>query len=210
MPLISVEGIEASGKTTFSKALIDSLDRDGFKTLYTSDPAHDSVSGEIREMICTTEYRHLTVLMLVSAGRSNNYHEVIKPALDDGVIVVTDRFVLTSYVYHSHVCGKSVVRDLHNIAADSIRPWKTFIIDVSTDVAKARIIKRNNKHDLFDNAPMETLNRWRYDFLDANNKYKLASENGFIIMDGTKNVNDLVDIARQELRPLDVEKIFKK
>ena len=210
MPLIAIEGIEASGKTTFAKALIEYLDQEGYKTYYTADPAHEGMSADIRHMICKNKYKSLTTLMLISAARSNNYYEIIKPQMNNDVVVITDRFVLTSYVYHAEACGYSTVRDLHNIATESIIPWKTFIVDVPAEIAADRIKIRKDKTDIFDNVPIEQLNKWRYGFLDASEKYKLASENDYIILNGTDPVKSLLTKARSEINAIINSEWYKK
>ena len=199
MYMIAVEGIEASGKTTFAKALIASLDSDGYKTLYTADPGYESISGVIRDQICKHKYRNLTTLMLISAARSNNYHEVVLPAMKDGAIVITDRYVLTSYVYHVPKCGYDTVQRLHNIGTDSSVPQQTFIIDVPVEISRERIAKRNESYDVFDNAGFDTMSQWRSGFLASHKKYKLKDENEYVIINGMNDVNDMVQEARKSM-----------
>lgn len=194
---ISVEGIEAAGKTSFCQGLVNSLRNSGYKAFYTADPAHTAISMQVRKFICNNEIPSISTLMLVSGARSHHYHTEIKPRLEDGCIVVTDRYVLTSFVYHREKCGLNTVKELHNMGCESLYPYFNFVIDVPVEVALNRLEQRE-KLTVFDVVGAETLNRWRYDFLECG-KYLPISYPDPIILDGTAPIHELVEDQVEQL-----------
>ena len=193
--IVAVEGSEAVGKTTFSKALVESLKNSGYKAFYTADPAHTSISWEVRRFICYNEMPNISTLMLVSAARSHHYHTEIKPRHEDGHIVVTDRYVLTSFVYHAETCGRDNVRDLHDMGCESVYPFFNFVIDIPVEESIERLSDRKNK-TIFDDADIKTLAKWRYGFLESG-KFLPQGYRDPIILDGMLPTTELVQTQKE-------------
>ena len=189
---IAVEGNEASGKSTFSEKLVGSLRNSGYKAFYTADPAHTAISLQVRKFICHNDMLNITTLMLVTAARSHHYHTVIKPRLEDGWIVVSDRYVLTSYVYHAEACGERTVRDLHAMGCEALYPFFNFVIDLPVEKIVKRLEARaEEQKTVYDNAGVDQLQKWRVGFLECG-KYLPTTYREPILLNGLIGSGELV------------------
>nr|MBP9212370.1 dTMP kinase [Bacteroidota bacterium] len=99
---ISFEGIDGSGKTTQAKKLAARLEESGKKVLFLREPGGTEISEQIRQILLNKKNLKMTQiseLLLFSASRAQLVTEVIKPALAQGTIVITDRFVDSTTAY---------------------------------------------------------------------------------------------------------------
>lgn len=206
MPLLAVEGIDGSGKTTFCKQLLDKVNSvEGLKALYTADPAYTGISATVRDIILNQDIGNLQTLMLISAARSDHYHNFILPNIDN--LIITDRFVLSSFAYHVDACGKSAVKDLHEIACDSHYPYWNVIIDTPVEVAKERIESRGGVSNRFDQGFDWEIEYRRRNFLKAKEFLPITYPDPYIL-DGTRPTEDLVDFIFDEIHGI-LESHFK-
>ncbi len=104
---IVLEGADCSGKTIHTGMLADSLQADGIRVTTVRDPGTTKVSEALRGILKGPDYvlDPMTEALLFYAARRSEYLSVIKPALDDGVTVISDRFDLSTYVYQGEVGG---------------------------------------------------------------------------------------------------------
>ncbi len=96
---IAIDGGEGAGKTTVSKAVVDQL---GWNAIYTREPGGSAYAEKIRALILSDEAKHSdaeTQFALFWAARRDHLKHTVIPALNDGKIVITDRFDSSSYAY---------------------------------------------------------------------------------------------------------------
>lgn len=113
--LISLDGPEATGKSTIAKALAEKLEADGHNVLLTKEPgSNDPVCRKIRELLLNPEHKveDMAALFLFLADRSQHMKAVIE-ALKRGQIVISDRSSLSTYVYHT-----ATMRDYISVGDD--------------------------------------------------------------------------------------------
>ncbi len=158
---IVVEGIDGSGSTTQAKRLVERLRHEGTEAMFTFEPSDGNVGQWIRAALehrlvdaggapVTLDWR--TLALLFAADRVDHVHQVIEPALSRGVVVVSDRYDLSSLTYQSVSAGAGSkalpwIRELNRYA---LRPDLTLVIDVEPRTAERRRRSRGAEAELFE------------------------------------------------------------
>jgi dTMP kinase len=132
---ISFEGPEGSGKTTQANRLKKALKDRKEEVILTREPGGTPIGDAVREILLNPDYDDMTALtelFLYEASRSQHVSGVIEPALDNGKIVISDRFTDASLIYQgiARQVGLETVKSLNNLATHSVTPDLTVILDV--------------------------------------------------------------------------------
>ncbi|MEM1586228.1 MAG: dTMP kinase [Candidatus Bathyarchaeia archaeon] len=143
--LICIEGLDKSGKTTQSKLLVENLRRIGFKAFYTSEPS-DGEIGKFIERYVLRRDRRIPVqaeALLFAADRIDHVERKIKPLLDRGNIVVSDRYIYSSLAYQG-AAGLDIkwIMEINKMVP---RPDVAIYLDVPVEVVMERIQKRRRR-----------------------------------------------------------------
>lgn len=146
---ISFEGGEGSGKTTIIKQLKIDLEKQGFKVLQTREPGGSEIAEEIRQIIlniANVKMDPRTEALLYAASRRQHLVEVILPALQNGNIVLCDRFVDSSLAYQGYARGLGInqIYELNRFAIEDLLPGLTIYLDLDPKIGLRRI-KDNNR-----------------------------------------------------------------
>ena len=133
---IVMEGPDGSGKTTQINLLKEYLEEAGYECLITREPGGTVIGEEIRQLILNPEHKEMspvTEMLLYAASRAQLVHEVIGPALEEGKIVISYRFVDSSIVYQgiARKLGISTVSAVNAPGIGIYRPDGIFFIDLS-------------------------------------------------------------------------------
>lgn len=141
-PFISFEGIDGSGKSTQARRLAETLRSEGHKVLLTREPGGSPGAEQIRELVLTGDpgrWSAETELLLFTAARRDHLERVIDPAINQGEIVITDRFADSTRVYQGSTRGdlRGTVDALHSLMIGR-EPDLTVIIDMDPVEALAR------------------------------------------------------------------------
>ena len=133
---IVMEGPDGSGKTTQINLLKEYLEEAGYECLITRAPGGTVIGEEVRQLILNPEHKEMspvTEMLLYAASRAQLVHEVIGPALEEGKIVISDRFVDSSIVYQgiARKLGISTVSAVNAPGIGIYRPDGIFFIDLS-------------------------------------------------------------------------------
>jgi dTMP kinase len=152
---ISFEGIEGTGKTTQAKLLSERLIKNGFDVIVTQEPGGTVIGQRIRKILLLPEHKemsYLTELLLYYADRAQHLAEKIIPALNKGMIVITDRFSDSTMAYQGYGRGIdiSLISSIDSIAAGDIKPDITllFDLDVETGLCRNRDINKVDRLEL--------------------------------------------------------------
>jgi len=140
---ITVEGTDGSGKTTQVRRMEAYLKEKGYDVLLVREPGGTRISEKIRSIILDPENQEMgivTEMLLYASARAQLVFEVIKPAIENGKIVICDRFVDSSYVYQGFGRGISLetIEEANRAALGGISPDITFSFDVSPEIALKR------------------------------------------------------------------------
>lgn len=131
---ITFEGVEGCGKTTQIRLLAELLTESGFAATLTREPGGCPIADQIRAILLDAENRAMTPmteLMLYAAARAQHVNDVIAPALNNGGIVLCDRFCDATVAYQSFGRGldRSIIDDLNRQACQGVAPDLTILID---------------------------------------------------------------------------------
>ncbi|MDR2580316.1 MAG: dTMP kinase [Fibromonadaceae bacterium] len=141
---ICLEGIDGSGKSTQIAALENLFKSKGFEILRVREPGGTEISEAVRQILLDPAHKgkmsDITELLLYNAARSQLLHEVIRPALEKGVIVLADRFAYSTLAYQGYGRGLSIdmIKNLLNISCGDCFPGKTFILDIPVSLSRER------------------------------------------------------------------------
>jgi dTMP kinase len=179
---IVFEGIDGSGKTTLSKKLAEFLLSKGIKTVWTKEP----YSETIRELLKTKDLSPWGETHLFLADRDLHLKELIKPYLEKGYTVISDRFYLSTLAYQGYGRGLDLnrLREMNDNITGDLKPDLTILLDLNVDIALERIKKDRKSTDRFEKK--EFLERVRKGFLELSN-----NENNIIILKGDRNIYEL-------------------
>lgn len=141
---ITFEGIEGCGKTTQVELLRKYLTGLGHEVLVTREPGGSPIGEKIRDILLdpgNCGMTALTELLLYEASRAQHVVDVIRPALESGVTVISDRFYDASTAYQGHArgLGADTVMELNLIATGGLEPDLTIVLDLPASEGLRRL-----------------------------------------------------------------------
>ncbi len=148
LPFITFEGSEGCGKSTQVRLLAERLTNAGVPLLLTREPGGTAIGEKIRDLLqfdpVSVAMTPETEVLLFEASRSQLVREKILPALDQGKVVISDRFADSTAVYQgvARRLDAEIVGHLNNLAVGRCWPDMTFVLDVDVPVARARMLRR--------------------------------------------------------------------
>lgn len=154
---ITLEGVEGCGKSTHSKLLFEYLKKSGYRTVHTREPGGTKLGEAVRRVLLDSpEIRisDLAELFLFEACRAQIVKEIIKPALDGGSIVISDRFSDATFSYQGYGgrVDLKAIKTLDRVATTGVVPDLTMLLDIDTleglKRARKKGIDRIEKKDL--------------------------------------------------------------
>lgn len=172
---ITFEGGEGAGKTTQAKMLADALESVGVEVILTREPGGTFGAESIRKLVLEgtdDRWSGMTELLLMYAARIDHCEKLIKPALDRGAWVISDRFADSSLAYQGYArdLGVDRVRKVHASVMDGFGPDLTLVFDLDVFLSLRRVETRaaQEQEDLsrFDKAGQSFHTRIREAFLD--------------------------------------------
>lgn len=166
---ITVEGIEGAGKSTQMDVIGDFLDAKGIRVVMTREPGGTPLGEAVRGLLLNPDIRGMSVdaeLLLVFAARAEHLHEVIRPALEAGHWVLSDRFTDATFAYQGGGRGIEAERiaALEQWVQGALRPDLTLLLDVPVAVGMARIAERGGR-DRFEREQSDFFQRIRDNYL---------------------------------------------
>ena len=187
---ITFEGPDGSGKSTQITRLREYLSSKGYDVLLVREPGGTRISEQIRSVILDTENKGMNPIceaMLYAASRAQLTHQVIIPALEEGRMVIADRFVDSSIVYQGYArgLGEEMVGAINSYATEGLVPDITFLINIPAEVGIAR---KNNQKKL-DRLEEEGIS-FHKKVHEGYNRLK-AKNSRMIEIDGTRNIDDI-------------------
>jgi dTMP kinase len=147
---ITVEGPEGAGKSTVLSQLGQKLVEDGHHVVQTREPGGISIAEQIREVILNKENIEMderTEALLYAAARRQHLVEKVIPAVEEGAIVICDRFIDSSLAYQGHArgIGMDEVLEINQFAIKDTMPDLTLYFDISPEIGLQRIKKHSGR-----------------------------------------------------------------
>lgn len=148
---ITIEGTDGSGKTTVIKYLQQYLEEKGYNVVVTREPGGVELSEKIRNLLLTEEMDARTEVLLFAASRREHIVKKILPELENGSIILCDRFVDSSVSYQAYgrQLNENDILNINSYALDGLVPDATFYFDVNieTGLERTKYRRDNNKLD---------------------------------------------------------------
>jgi dTMP kinase len=165
---ITFEGGEAAGKSTQTKRLAERLERAGISVIVTREPGGTPVGEDVRDLIMRDRPTDpVTELLLFAAARAEHVTSVIRPALDEGTWVISDRFIDSTRVYQGKLYGleRAFIGELERFTVAPDYPDLTLILDLPPSEAIERAQLRGTL-SRYDAQRIETHELLREGFLE--------------------------------------------
>ena len=192
--LIVFEGIDSSGKSTQARLLSERLQSLGLPVVRTREPGGTPIAELIRDVLLKNEHSALlplSELLLFIVSRTQNTHEVIRPAIDLGKTVVASRYRMSSLAYQGYGRGidLALVHRLNEEATGGQKADITFLVDLPVKIALAR----KTNADRIEDESLQFHQRVRNGFLE------LASQDASVfVLDGRRAKREIADdVARR-------------
>ena len=190
---IALEGGDAAGTTTHSHLLKGFLESKGFRVHLTQEPSSNKIGILIREFLKNKDIPPTTDALLFAADRDLHYRNEVKKKLDEGYIVISDRYIESSIVYQSVQSDNITVDWVKKINKFVGLPDITIILDIEPDIALAR--KETEELEKFEVSS----------FLDkVRNLYLIRAkkENYHII-----SSDDIIEIVQENIQKIVIDKL---
>ena len=185
--LISLEGGEGAGKTSAIAAIRELLMLRGHEVVLTREPGGTPLAERIRELLLDPREEPLapeTELLLMFASRSQHVREVVRPALQRGAFVVSDRFTDSSYAYQADGRGldRALIEDLERRVV-GLKPGLTLLLDLDVREGRSRTSGRDLWPDRIESEQDDFFERVRQGF----RKRALAEPERFRVIDASQS-----------------------
>lgn len=152
---ITFEGCEGSGKTSVILKLVSYLESKGYKVYKTREPGGSKIAEDIRNVILdvdNTDMDKITEALLYAASRRQHLVEKVIPYLNEGYIVICDRYLDSSLAYQGHARGIGIdkVYDINMAATEGLLPDLTVYLDIEPSIGLKRINQNNREQNRLD------------------------------------------------------------
>ena len=188
---ITFEGIDGSGKSTQIRKLAKFLEDNGFDIIITREPGGSVGGEEIRSLLLQGEvdrWSAETEILLFTAARRDHLERIILPALQDGKIVICDRFTDSTRMYQGMRGPK--LRDLVDKLTKEVincDPDLTIIIDIDPEISLERAKSRKTAEERFEDFGVDLQKKMRRGFLDLSREFSSRME----VVNGQQSVDEL-------------------
>jgi dTMP kinase len=164
---ITLEGIDGCGKSTQLDMLAESLKQRGFDVFATRQPGGTVIGQDIRALMIKEHNKlaPLAEVLLMMADRAQHVTESIKPNLDAGRIVISDRYIDSSVAFQGYGRGLAIemVEELNTLATGGLTPDLTLLFDLEPETARHRLDNRIEKQ-VGDDSPMKGFDEEKEEF----------------------------------------------
>jgi len=208
---ITFEGGEGSGKSTQIKLLAEAIQNGGKSVITTREPGGSEGAEEIRKLLVTGDtdrWDDVTETLLFFAARRNHLQTKIWPAMEQGKIVLCDRFADSTMAYQGYGYGnnpkqQALIKNLYKEVVGDFKPDATILLDIPASEGLKRSRRADNKEQRFENKEIAFHERLREAYL------KMAKEEAdrFIVIDATQPI---MTIHQQIIQALMNRLLFRK
>ena len=204
---IVFEGPDGSGKSTAIKKIKEKMLEEGKDILIFREPGGTEISEKIRNIIIDNDnvlMNAKTECLLFAASRAQLVYEKIRPALEAGSVVISDRFVLSSLLYQGigRNLGVNQVKKINDFATGDIKPDLTIFFDIDYKSAMERK-KKNFTLDRLENEEMSFHKKIFDAYMDLSNTYKDEIKR----IDATQSIDEVAHSCLVLIEELLKEKI---
>lgn len=197
---ILFEGVEGSGKTTQTRRLERRLSGRGWKVLRVREPGGTAAGNAVRRLLkhrVEIELTPLTELLLFAAARAQLVSQIIRPALERGIIVIADRFAESTLAYQGYGRGidLEVIRTVNALATGGLRPDLIVLLDLDPQEGLRRK-GTGAANDRFEREALDFHQRVRNGYLEM----ARAEPNRWLILDASAPAKAVAEAVWQRVR----------
>lgn len=185
---ITFDGGEGVGKTTQIKLVAEELRKKGYDVITTREPGGTKLGEKIREILLSGEVNKMspmTEALLFTGVRNDHYENIIKPNMDKGRIVLSDRYMDSTLAYqgYAHGLGIETMDDLYKIALKDFRPDLTIIFDIDPSKSHGKLTEINRFEKMG--------NEWLSKGLEGFRKVAQREPNRCVLMDSEGEIEEI-------------------
>jgi len=196
---VCFEGGEGGGKSTQSQLLHERLAGEGYDVLLTFEPGDTAVGQEMRRIVLSPQTGHLaekTEFLLYLADKAEHVETKVRPALDRGAVVITDRYVDSTLAYQG--AGRALdageIEQVARWATGDLRPHLTVVLDVEPAAGLGRFEER----DRIEGESLEFHQRVRDSFLALADR----DPEHYLVLDARKAIDEIATDVVRRVEPL--------
>jgi len=190
---IVIDGIDGCGSSTHCRILGAFLENEGYKVHITREPSDNEVGQLTRKLLKDKSIPAATDALLFAADRSLHYHNEIKEKLDEGFIVISDRYIESSIVYQSLQSQEISIEWVKELNKSVGLPDLTIILDIDPKISLSR--KDENNLEKFEDTSF--LDKVRNLFLTR------AKQEGYHII----NSDDIIELVQEQVQDIVIKKL---
>ncbi len=203
---IVLEGGEGAGKSSNLDVLQRLLEDRGLRVLRTREPGGTPLGEAVRGLLLDPAFAGMEVkaeLLLMFAARAQHVTQVIRPALEAGVWVISDRFTSSTYAYQGGGRGLpwEAIAWLESFVQEELRPDLTLLLDTPVEVGLARMRGRGEPEDRIERERRPFFERVRAAFLAQAE----AAPDRFAVIDASQPLDEVQAALQRALQPLLME-----
>ncbi|MFD8736336.1 dTMP kinase [Streptomyces sp. NPDC059618] len=194
---IALEGGDGAGKSTQAQALADWIRAKGHEVVVTREPGATPVGKRLRSIlldVSSAGLSHRAEALLYAADRAEHVDTVVRPALERGAIVISDRYIDSSVAYQG--AGRDLspteIARINRWATDGLVPHLTVLLDVSPEAARERFTEAP---DRLESEPVEFHARVRSGFLTL----AAADPSRYLVVDAAQEPEAVTTVVRHRL-----------
>ena len=195
---IVFEGIDGSGKTTQAELLAEKLTSIQQSNIIIREPGGTPLGESIRkELKSNPNLDPVTQLFLFSACRTELIKDVINPNLEEGHIVICDRYIFSTIAYQGHAEGLNIayIENMIDLSTGGLTPDIVIFIDTPVEIAKKR--RENETNDYYDQKDIDYYVRTREGYISM-----ASSSVNWVTHDGSKEPAELAKSIWEQIKPL--------
>jgi dTMP kinase len=196
---ISFEGGEGSGKSTQTRLLKEWLEKNGEKVLLTREPGGTDFGNKLRKILLDNETGVISPraeALMYAADRAHHVHSMIRPALQRGEVVITDRYFDSSIAYQG--AGRTLlpteVARISRWATESLTPTLTIIMDLPAEIGLGRL----HSTDRLESEPIVFHRRVRQEYLNL----AYFDPERFLVVDATLSIDQIHQIIVERVETI--------
>ena len=193
---VTLEGVDGAGTTTHSKLLAGFLSLNGLKTYLTQEPSSSEIGKLLRIYLKDERIPASTDALLFAADRVLHYKNEIKKKLEEGYIVISDRYIESSIAYQSSQSDEITIEWIENLNLFAGEPDITIILDIDPKIS----LSRKNQEFLEKFEDTSLLDKVRQVYLTR------AEKLGYSII----NTHNIIELVQTEIQKIVLNKLKEK
>lgn len=193
---ITLEGVDGAGKSSHTEWLVDYFRQQGRDVVLTREPGGTGIGEKLRELLLHEPMTQTSEVLLMFAAREESLTQIIKPALAEGKVVISDRFTDSTLAYQGGGRGYSSERilQLAQWIHGDIQPDLTLLFDVPLEVARERLAT-SRVMDRFEKEEADFFTRVRQTYLQQAQQHPER----VVIVDATQTILEIRQFLAQLL-----------